>query len=223
MSRPLLSARDVWLEYRDGSRTARALRGVTMDVAAGESLGIMGPSGSGKSSLLLVLGGLRAGSRGAVELGEVAWPRDPGVSADRRRRQVGFVFQESFLVPYLTLRENARIQAVDRVAAERITPLAEALGIRPLLDAMPGRMSAGERQRGAILRALVNDPVLLLADEPTSSLDHATGVEVMELLWRCARNAALVVASHDASMLARAHRLLHLGDGVLSDALPAGR
>lgn len=223
MSEPLLAAHDLWLEYRDGSRTAHALRGVSLNLAAGESLGIMGPSGSGKSSLLLVLGGLRRPSRGAVRLGEEEWPRDLGASADRRRRQVGLVFQESFLVPHLTLRENARLQAVNRAAVEKITPLAESLGIQALLDALPGRMSAGERQRGGILRALVNDPLLVLADEPTSNLDHERGLEVVDLLWRCVGRAALVVCSHDSSMLTRAGRVHHLRDGVLSGVAPAGR
>jgi putative ABC transport system ATP-binding protein len=221
MSTPLLEAQDVWLEYRDGTRAAKALRGVSLDLAVGQSLGIMGPSGSGKSSLLLVLAGLRAPLRGIVRLGGVEWPSNPGASADRRRRQVGFVFQESFLVSHLTLRENARIQATSSTAVQRITVLADSLGIRALLDELPGRMSAGERQRGGILRALVNDPLLILADEPTSSLDHETGLEVMDLLWRCAGDAALVVCSHDPSMLEGANRVLQLRDGLLSGDAPA--
>jgi putative ABC transport system ATP-binding protein len=221
MSTPLLEAKDVWLEYRDGSRSAKVLRGVSLDLAAGHSLGIMGPSGSGKSSLLLVLAGLRAPSRGTVRLGGVEWPSNPGTSADRRRRHVGFVFQESFLAPHLTVRENARLQAASPTAVERIPVLAESLGIRALLDEMPGRISAGERQRGGILRALVNDPLLILADEPTSSLDHETGIEVVDLLWRCSGGAALVICSHDPSMLARANRVLQLRDGVLSGDVPA--
>src|SRR5205814_9828412 len=128
---------------------------------------------------------------------------------------------ESFLVPHLTLRENARLQAASPTAVERITALAEPLGIQALLNELPGRISAGERQRGGILRALVNDPLLILADEPTSSPDHETGLEVAELLWRCAGGAALVVCSHDPSMLARADRVLHLRDGVLSGDVPA--
>jgi putative ABC transport system ATP-binding protein len=134
---------------------------------------------------------------------------------------VGFVFQESFLVSHLTLRENARIQATSSTAVQRITVLADSLGIRALLDELPGRMSAGERQRGGILRALVNDPLLILADEPTSSLDHETGLEVMDLLWRYAGGAALVVCSHDPSMLERAGRVLQLRDGVLAGDAPA--
>jgi putative ABC transport system ATP-binding protein len=218
MSTPLLEAQDVWLEYRDGTRSANVLRGISLDLAAGHSLGIMGPSGSGKSSLLLVLAGLRAPTRGSVRLSGVEWPSNPGASADRRRRHVGFVFQESFLVPHLTVRENARLQAWSLAAVGKIPALAESLGIRALLDELPGRMSAGERQRGGILRALVNDPPLILADEPTSSLDHETGLEVMDLLWRCAGGAALVVCSHDPSMLARASRVLQLRGGVLSGA-----
>ena len=223
MNNPILEARDVWLEYRDGARAAKVLRGVSLDLTAGQSLGIMGPSGSGKSSLLLVLAGLRAPSQGTVRLGGVQWPSNPGTSSDRRRRQVGFVFQESFLVPHLTLRENARLQATGPNAVGRITTLAESLGIRALLDEMPGRISAGERQRGGILRALVNDPLLILADEPTSSLDHETGLAVVELLMRCAGNAALVICSHDASMLAQANRVLQLRDGVLSGDVLAER
>ena len=221
MSTPLLEARDLWLEYRDGARAAKVLRGVSLDLAAGKSLGIMGPSGSGKSSLLLVLAGLRVPTRGIVRLGGVEWPSNPGASAGRRRRHLGFVFQESFLVPHLTLRENARLQAASPTAVERIAALAESLGVRSLLDELPGRMSAGERQRGGILRALVNDPLLILADEPTSSLDHETGLEVVDLLWRCAGGAALVVCSHDPSMLERANRVLQLRDGVLSGDAPA--
>lgn len=221
MRTPLLEAQNVWLEYRDGTRAAKVLRGVSLDLATGHSLGIMGPSGSGKSSLLLVLAGLRVPTRGSVRLGGVEWPSNPGASADRRRHQVGFVFQESFLVPHLTLRENARLQAASPTAVERITALAESLGIRALLDELPGRMSAGERQRGGILRALVNDPLLILADEPTSSLDHETGLDVVDLLWRCAGGAALVVCSHDPSMLERANRVLQLRDGVLSGDAPA--
>lgn len=217
----LLEAQDVWLEYRDGARVANVLRGVSLTLSAGDSIGIMGPSGSGKSSLLLVLGGLRAPTRGRVQLAGVPWPSSPGDSADRRRRQVGFVFQESFLVPHLTVRENARLQAASPTAVERIAMLAESLGIRALLDEMPGRMSAGERQRAGIVRALVNDPVLVLADEPTSSLDHETGLEVMELLKKCAGAAAVVVCSHDPSMLERTDRILQLRDGVLSGGVPA--
>jgi ABC-type lipoprotein export system ATPase subunit len=133
---------------------------------------------------------------------------------------VGFVFQESFLVPHLTLRENARLQAASPTAVQRIPALADSLGIKGLLDELPGRISAGERQRGGILRALVNDPPLILADEPTSSLDHETGLEVVDLLWRCAGGAALVVCSHDPSMLTRADRVLQLRDGVLSGDAP---
>src|SRR5205814_3419561 len=125
MSPPLLEVRDVGLQYRDGTRAANVLRGVSLDLAAGHSLGIMGPSGSGKSSLLLVMAGLRAPTRGSVRLAGVEWPSNPGASADRRRRQVGFVFQESFLVPHLTVRENARLQAASPTAVARITPLSE--------------------------------------------------------------------------------------------------
>ena len=218
MSEPLLRARDVWLEYPDATRRVTALRNVDLVVTRGASIGIMGPSGSGKSSLLLVLGGLRRPTRGSVTLDGAEWPPHAGTSADVRRRRVGFVFQQPFLVPYLTLRENARIQAWDRAAVARIAPLAGRLGLEPLLDELPERLSMGERQRGAVLRALVNDPAVVIADEPTASLDHENAVRVMDLLWDFAGPAAVIVCSHDPRMLERAALRYVLDGGVLAAA-----
>jgi putative ABC transport system ATP-binding protein len=216
MSAPLVAAHDVWLEYPDAARHVTALRGVSLAVAPGDTVGIMGPSGSGKSSLLLALAGLRPPTRGQVTFAGTAWPASPAASAPVRRRRIGFVFQEPCLVHYLTLRENVRLQAVDRAAAARIAPLADRLGIAALLDVRPERLSMGERQRGGILRALVNAPDLVIADEPTSSLDHDNALRVMQLLWGAAGPAAVIACSHDPRMLERAAVRHVLEDGVLA-------
>jgi len=218
MSEPRLVARDVELDLEDGARTRQVLRGIGLSVAAGEFVGLMGPSGSGKSSLLFVLSGLRAPTKGSVEALGAAWPNPPARGAAMRRRSLGLVLQDPFLIPYLTVRENAEAQALDEAAHARIAPLAESLGIAALLDAFPEMLSTGERQRASILRALVNDPAIVLADEPTAHLDAASGLAVIDLLARSAERAALLVTSHDPRMLERAGRVLRLADGALGTA-----
>jgi putative ABC transport system ATP-binding protein len=215
VSDPLLEARDLGLEYGEGPRRVRAVGGVRLEVRRGEFVGLVGPSGSGKSSLLFLLAGLRRPTEGEVRLLGRPLPADPDASAGLRRRHVGFVFQEPFLVPYLTVRENALAHALDAEAADRLEPLAERIGVRPLLDDRPHRISGGERQRAGVLRALVNEPDLLLADEPTAFLDHPTGHAVMDVLRAQVGRAALVVVTHDPEMLEGAHRVLHLRDGRL--------
>lgn len=220
MTEILVEARDVRMDYADPSGTVPVLRGVELRVRPGEFVGIMGPSGSGKSTLLLLLAGLRAPSSGTVTFQGVPWPRQLPKSADRRRLQVGFVFQEPFLVSHLSARENALVQAVDDTARSRIIPLAESLGITSVLDRFPDAMSAGQRQRAGILRALVNAPALVLADEPTAWLDARTGAEVIACLWRASRPAAIVVATHDPTILDAADRVLRLEEGRLREPAP---
>jgi putative ABC transport system ATP-binding protein len=173
---PILEARDLVLEYAEGPRRVRAVDGLDLLVRRGEFVALVGPSGSGKSSLLFLLAGLRAPTSGTVTLEGRALPRSADASADTRRRRVGFVFQEPFLVPYLSVRENALVHADDLdEAGERVERLAERIGVAALLDDRPHRLSGGERQRAGVLRALANDPDLVLADEPTAFLDHPTG------------------------------------------------
>jgi putative ABC transport system ATP-binding protein len=212
---PLLEARGLVLEYRDGERRVRAVDGVDVAVARGEFLGLVGPSGSGKSSLLFLLAGLRAPTQGTVRLLGNDLPPDADRSAEVRRRHVGFLFQEPFLVPYLTVRENAMAHVAADGAMERVERLAGEIGMLPLLDERPHRLSGGERQRAGILRALANDPALILADEPTAFLDHVTGHTVMDLLRAHLARAALVAVTHDPEMLAGADRILRLRDGRL--------
>jgi putative ABC transport system ATP-binding protein len=216
---PLLEARGLVLEYHDGTRDVRAVDGVDLAVRAGEFVGLVGPSGSGKSSLLFLLAGLRAPTEGTVRLMGAELPRHPDASADLRRRHVGFLFQEPFLVPYLTVLENATSHAEDGAAARaRVEAIAAEIGMARLLDERPHRLSGGERQRAGILRALAQAPDLVLADEPTGSLDQTTGRAVMAALRAHAGTAGLVVVTHDHGMLAEADRVLHLRDGRLEPA-----
>jgi putative ABC transport system ATP-binding protein len=212
----LLEAEGLVLQYHDGTRDVRAVDGVDLAVRRGEFVGLVGPSGSGKSSLLFLLAGLRAPTAGRVRLLGQELPRHPDASADLRRRHVGFLFQEPFLVPYLTVRENATSHAEDRDAANaRVETVAAEIGMTHLLDERPHRLSGGERQRAGILRALAQSPDLVLADEPTGSLDQTTGRAVMSALRLHAGSAGLVVVTHDHGMLSGADRVLRLRDGRL--------
>jgi putative ABC transport system ATP-binding protein len=215
---PLLEARGLALEYGEGPRRVRAVDGLALSLDRGEFVGVVGPSGSGKSSLLFLLAGLRRPTSGEVRLDGAPLSIDPDAGADLRRTRVGFVFQEPFLVPYLTIRENALVHADDDAAHARVEALAERVGIAPLLDDRPHRLSGGERQRAGLLRALANDPDLVLADEPTAFLDHPTGHAVMDLLRARVDRSGLLVVTHDPEMLRGANRVLHLRDGRLEEA-----
>lgn len=216
-SPPLLEAREVSLIYHDGTRRVRAVDAVDLRVAAGEFVGLVGPSGSGKSSLLFLLAGLRAPTSGQVFLRGAPLPARVDAGAPLRRAHIGFLFQEPFLVPYLTVRENALGHTTGPEAAQRVQALAEEIGLATLLDERPHRLSGGERQRASLLRALANDPALILADEPTASLDQTTGRAVMGVLRRYTQRAALVMVTHDRGMLSGADRILCLQDGHLLD------
>lgn len=215
---PLLEARGLSLTYADGPRRVEAVRDVSLTVARGECVGIVGPSGSGKSSLLFLLGGLRRPDAGEVRLLGQPLAPEPEANAALRRRHVGFLFQEPFLVSYLSVRENALAHVDDPQAGGRLERLAAAVGMQGLLDERPWRLSGGQRQRAGLLRALASDPDLVLADEPTAFLDQPSGHAVMDLLLAQRGRAALVVVTHDRRMLAGATRVLALADGRLEPA-----
>lgn len=214
----LLHALDVSLEYLDGTRRIRAVDAVSLEVRRGEFVGLVGPSGSGKSSLLFLLAGLRAPTGGHIELLGKRLPPKADASAALRRQHVGFLFQEPFLVPYLDVRENALAHATDAQAETRLVQLAEAIGMQSMLGERPHRLSGGERQRASLLRALANAPDLVLADEPTANLDQTTGHAVMDVLRAQTQAAALLVVTHDPGMLEGADRVLFLRDGRLQQA-----
>ncbi|HEY0947163.1 MAG TPA: ABC transporter ATP-binding protein [Opitutaceae bacterium] len=214
-------ARGVVKSYDAGRITV--LQGVSLEVRAGEIVALWGASGSGKSTLLHLLGGLDLPDRGELRVCDL----DPRVERDRlelRRRHLGFVFQLHNLIPDLTVAENLRVPAlaIGRPAAEteaRIRSLAGQVGIGHRLGHRIQDLSGGERQRTAICRALVNAPRLLLADEPTGSLDETTGETVFTLLKQLAERdgIAVVLATHERRFAEACHRIVRVRDGRLSE------
>lgn len=220
---------EVLVEVREAARTYRldgsavhALRGVTLAVRAGEFLAIVGPSGSGKSTLLHLMGGVDLPTSGEVRLfGQPTHRLSDAALAALRLRRVGFVFQRFFLLPMLTLAENVLLPMLEagvppREREARVAALLRYVGLEARARHLPGQLSGGELQRGAIARALANGPALLLADEPTGELDQETGRQVADLLARVhAAGVAVVVVTHNPELAARAPRVLTIRDGVL--------
>lgn len=208
--------------YRLGAETVHALRDVDLRVGEGEFVAVMGASGSGKSTLLHLLGLLETPDEGRVAIGGVdTGGLDDDALTEMRRRRLGFVFQNFELVPNLTARENVLLPADmsgDGAAArERLTRLASVLAIDDRLDHRPDQLSGGQRQRVALARALINDPVVVLADEPTGNLDSRTGREVLELLSRGVRDLGwtVIMVTHDPRAALEAQRIVFLRDGRL--------
>ena len=217
---PLVEVIDAARTY-DGGRVA-ALRGVSLRVAAGESLAVVGPSGSGKSTLLHLMSGLEAPSAGRV-LFEGCEPRGPAAWCRLRARRLGIVFQAYHLLPALTAWENVQVPMLGvvngaRRRAELARELLDRLGLGERLRHRPNQLSGGERQRVAIARSLANGPDLILADEPTGNLDSATSAEILALLAevRAERRVALVLVTHDAAAAAGSDRCVRLVDGRLA-------
>src|SRR3954469_18329260 len=207
--------------FGSGSNAHRVLDGAELEVARGELVAIVGRSGSGKSTLLHLLGGLDRPDAGTVEVAGVAvHAQDERGLTELRRRHVGFVFQAFHLLPELSGVENvllpARLARDGVEAAPRAADLIEQLGLAAVARRLPSELSGGEQQRLAVARALVNDPVLLLADEPTGNLDDESGAAVLELLRRAAdAGRAVVLVTHDRAATALADRVFRLDAGRL--------
>lgn len=221
MSRaPVVALREVRKLYPRGARAVAALDGVTLSVDEGEKLVIMGPSGSGKSTLLSILGCLDRPTSGAYELeGEpVSSFEDDRLSRIRNQR-IGFVFQSFHLLPHLTVAENVETPLLyGDVPPSEWRPRALAslgrVGLAERADHRPSELSGGEAQRTAIARALVTEPRLLLADEPTGNLDSATGEEIAKLLDRLhGEGGTIILVTHNEALARRARRLIRLRDG----------
>jgi ABC-type lipoprotein export system ATPase subunit len=220
----VLVARGLRKHYGSGEGLVRAVDGVDVDVAPGETVAVMGPSGCGKSTLLHLLGGLDQPSGGEVwlagrridQLGETALAR-------MRRRDVGFVFQAFHLLDELTAVENVELPALlagrpPRAARQRAVELLERVGLADRAIFLPAALSGGQRQRVAIARALSNEPVVVLADEPTGNLDSTATVDVLRLLERLHEaGQTLVIVTHDARIAATADRLISMRDGAFVD------
>ena len=199
--------------------TVNILRGVTLEIAAGEITAVVGPSGAGKSSLMMVAGGLERATSGRVEVvGQDLGPLDEDARARLRRDHIGIVFQGFHLIPTMTALENVALPlefAGRTDAFEAAQSALERVGLGPRLTHYPAQLSGGEQQRVAVARAFVGQPELLLADEPTGNLDGVTGKQVMDLLFDMARAqaATLILITHDMALAARCDRLLRLADG----------
>lgn len=217
----LIEASDVCKHYVNGSDCVSALDGINLTVGSGTFLGIMGTSGSGKSTLLAILGGLAAPTSGRVVIDEIDLFALPGERlADFRREFLGFVFQAHNLVPYLTALENVMLPlAVQPLARadkrERAAEVLTRVGLSGRLGHLPSQLSGGEQERVAIARALVNRPSLLLADEPTGSLDSRTSHEVMELLGELNKEGVTIaMVTHNPEIRRYFSRILELRDGL---------
>lgn len=215
-----LACENVSLAYTDGERTTFALRGVTVALPPGRFYGIMGPSGSGKSSLLYILAGLKQPTEGTARFGGFIYREHSAAEmTDLRRRRFGFVFQQPFLLPYLTAVENVLTAApkADRAARDKARALLTDLGIGDMGHKLPSQLSGGEKQRVSVARAMINDPDVIFADEPTAALDHGNGHRVIDAIARWREKGTVVVVTHDPEMIADADEALYLRDGLLAE------
>jgi putative ABC transport system ATP-binding protein len=220
----MLELRDVSKVYGTGPVEVQALQGINLSVEPGSMVAVMGPSGSGKSSLLTIAGGLERQTDGRVLVdGADLADMSRGALARLRRRTVGYVFQNYNLLPGLTAAENVALPleldgTPARTARRAATTALDGLGLTDQAGRYPDELSGGERQRVAIARAVVGERRLLLADEPSGALDSANGEAVMRLLHEaCKRGVAAVVVTHDAQLASWADRVLFLRDGRVAD------
>jgi putative ABC transport system ATP-binding protein len=221
----LIATRDLTKSYDLGAVEVRALRGVSMEIRAGEYLAIMGPSGSGKSTLMHILGCLDTPTSGSYVLDGSEVSGLTGRELARvRNKKIGFVFQNFNLLPRVDLVSNVALPLVyhgsmskaDRAA--RASEQLERLGLGHRLTHKPNELSGGERQRAAIARALVNEPSILLADEPTGNLDQKTGREIMDVLDELhTEGRTVAIVTHDANVAEHANRVICIEDGVISE------
>lgn len=223
---PFLVTRGLRKSYLMGKAVIEVLRGVDLAIERGEFVALRGASGAGKSTLLHLLGGLDLPNAGEIIFDGTNLQRlAPAALAQLRNRRVGLIFQAYHLLPELSALENVVLPArIARVAPaeahRRATELLEQTGLGRRLEHRPYELSGGEQQRVAIARALINNPDLILADEPTGNLDSHTGDEILQLLTdlRAARQATFIIATHDARLAARAPRVIELVDGQLAAA-----
>lgn len=204
------------LVYEDHGKEIRACDAIDLEIRPGEFVGILGPSGSGKSSLLYLLSGLKNPTLGAV----LFEGRDLGQMADDERSRLrmeafGFVFQQPYLLGYLSALENVMLADPSRNLRQRALELLDLLGLSEKTGRLPHELSGGERQRVCVARALASRPRVIFADEPTAALDHANGVQVVQLLDAHRGDGALVMVTHDPTMLEGSDRIVHLAEGTI--------
>ncbi|HVK57545.1 MAG TPA: ABC transporter ATP-binding protein [Candidatus Kapabacteria bacterium] len=224
MSETLVIARDLRKSYKLGRRAVDVLQGVSISVERGEFLALRGASGAGKSTLLHLIGGLDTADSGEISVaGEPFHRMSAGKLARFRTEKIGFIFQAYHLLPEFDALENVCIPGrIARhpvpVVTARATELLKRVGLGKRLDHRPRELSGGEQQRVAIARALINEPEVIIADEPTGNLDSHTGGDILDLLSeiRAERNTTLVIATHDPKVAERAPRVVQLIDGQIA-------
>jgi len=218
----LIDTRDLWKTYVMGSEEIHALRGVSIEIERGEYVAIMGPSGSGKSTLMNLVGCLDTPSKGSYLLnGKQVSQMNDNELAQIRNQEIGFVFQTFNLLPRASALQNVELPLVyagvaTRERHERAKGALAKVELGSRMSHRPNELSGGQRQRVAIARALVNNPSILLADEPTGNLDSKTGAEIMALFARLHQTGnTIILVTHEADIAAFAHRTIHLRDGVV--------
>jgi putative ABC transport system ATP-binding protein len=221
LSDPIISLKDVTLSLNGNAGLVEILHGITMDVMTGETLGLIGPSGSGKSSLLMIMGGLERATSGQISvLGHDLTHLDEDKLAQFRRDSMGIVFQSFHLIPTMTALENVATPlelAGQSNAFDRALEELKNVGLADRADHYPAQMSGGEQQRVALARASAPRPKILLADEPTGNLDGTNGNAIMEMLFnlRDRHGATLVLVTHSATLANRCDRVIRLTDGQI--------
>lgn len=221
MSDPVLSLKDVALTLTSNAGPVDILHGITLDVAEGSSLGLIGPSGSGKSSLLMLMGGLERATGGSVTaLGQDLTQLDEDALARFRRFNMGVVFQSFHLIPTMTALENVATPlelAGQADAFDRARDQLAAVGLGTRTDHYPAQLSGGEQQRVALARATVTKPKILLADEPTGNLDETTGTDILDHLFALQEQngATLILVTHSRALVARCDTVVRLRDGQI--------
>ena len=216
----MLQGENLTLNYKDGETVVHAVHDVSVSIQDHQFIGILGPSGSGKSSLLYLLSGLRQPTEGDIYLDDRAYSK---MSAKERtalrRNEFGFVFQQHFLINYLTALENVMVAATvqDNAHAEQAKALLADLGMGDKLHRFPYELSGGERQRVAIARAMIHRPRIIFADEPTGLLDRHTGLQVMALLRSFREQGCLIAVTHNPEILHEADMVVTMRDGQITD------
>jgi len=223
----ILKTESLWKLYRAGKVEVPALRGVNFEVAPGESVAVMGPSGCGKSSLLYVIGGLAQASRGKVFVdGNDLTSLSDAARTRLRRHKIGFVFQRFNLLPTLTAKGNIAIAQFihgDGFDPHRFDVVTQLLGLAGRMHHKPSELSGGEQQRVAIARAIINEPKILLADEPTGNLDSKNSEVVLQMLRQLNKDLGqtIVMITHNPEATTYFDRVVHMRDGIIVDGVPA--
>ncbi|KZK77393.1 Lipoprotein-releasing system ATP-binding protein LolD [Pseudovibrio sp. W64] len=226
---PALDLNGVHLSLGHGAGRTHILKGIDLSISTGESVGLVGPSGSGKSTLLMVMAGLERADKGTVKAaGQELGAMSEDQLARFRGQNVGIIFQSFHLVPNMTALENVAVPlelSGDLKAFDRAKEELEAVGLGHRLNHYPTQLSGGEQQRVAVARALVTNPEILIADEPTGNLDETTGEQIIELMFNAQerKNTTLVLVTHDPSLADRCQRKIRVHSGTVEEETPAVR